>query len=257
MLEMMICDLHWNALHTGVLATLMNAWMKHRPDWTLWPFRHLMIEDSEVMLLTLKFGAEIGLPSENQRGLERLYREIAEAKARLQPIAKARTAGSRMDAAQMSALAATWTRLAREAARALMSLRALTQSRLPSEHNADNHTLVTFLEEAASGKTDRVGAQGDIRIPQLRQRRSTPRVEASVACRLEVNGVTFPAQIVDVSRRGLGLSCKADVQSGARATVALLDGRRLAASVMRRGGDRLGLQLSTPLSATDPLFRAG
>lgn len=182
--------------------------------------------------------------------VEGLYRSVGEAKRTLGPLMR-----SNLQREALSSCTQTWRRLAVGAAEALAVLDAPTKSRLNSVYTEDATTLRQFLKEAAEGDLSRVDAMGSIQPPFLRQRRRNPRVAVQRSCMLVLPSGSYRAEIADISQEGLGIVCSQPMEDQQTLHVALDDGRQLEAKVMRRQGNRVGLKLRTPLSATDPLFR--
>jgi hypothetical protein len=132
-----------------------------------------------------------------------------------------------------------------------------TRRRLPAAYDEDGRALIAFLGEAAKGDTRRVGRAGEIELPRLRQRRSSPRAAVRHACALLLPEGRVAAEIEDVSRNGLGLRCQERLRVGQEVVVELESGRKLTGVVARANGEQAGLKLSGPLPSNDPLFARG
>jgi len=254
--ETIVCDLHWSALHVGALSMLLRAWLRATPDWTLRPWRHVLLDDSGIMQLALRYCSEVGIAAEEGRMLTKLYADLAVAKASTAPITKAVKAYSPQERAWLAQSAKRWTPICLDSLRALQALAPEVRRRLPANYNEDGRRLIAFLSRAAEGDTREVSADGEIALPTLSQRRRSPRLEFHRSCRLVLVDSVVSAEIEDISRDGFGVRCTHALSVGQAVTIELDDGRRLASAVARLAGERVGLQLVTPLMDTDPLFRS-
>jgi hypothetical protein len=253
--ESVVCDLHLTALSVGALAMLLQARAAAGASWTLKGWRPLLDDDRHAMRLTLRFHADMGMPAAMAARIADLYARLAEAKTTSAEFAKLSSKHATLDSVALARAAEGWRRLCRETVGALEAIAPAAKQRLPSPYDEDCRTLVAFLVEAAEGKLRRVGAFGEITLPQLRQRRRSPRAAVRRSCALLLPDGRVSAEIEDASRNGLGILCRRPLHEGQQMTVELADGRRLSAVVARRNGDQTGLRLLTPLAADDPLFR--
>ena len=249
--EMIVCDVQSSALEIAELAMMLTASVRSNANWTLRSLRYLLLDDAKCMLLALRYGPDIGLDNDASGQLSRLYSEVAEAKKRLAPLAAADTPSVR---AEVTECAAAWRGLANQASAVLDRLEAQVKARLAEIYVEDAATLRPFLTLAARGDIANVDKNGVIHLPELRQRRRTPRLAVNEACSLILPTGAYSARLIDISRQGLGIFVHCPVAERDEVTVALADGRRLEAIVIRRTGANVGLQLKRPLAATDPLF---
>lgn len=255
MLETIVCDLHLSSLHIATLAMLAAAYLRDEPDWTLRPWRNILIDDGAIMQLALKCFADVKLGDEFASRISRLYAGLSAAKAATEPLARIAKRYSSEDRARLAEAAARWKRLRAQSIDVLRDLGPVIAGRLNERFAKDGATLIAFLTEAAGGATSRVSSKGEIRLPQLLQRRRGARAPVGGSCRLIVADRTVEARLVDVSREGIGLVCRHATSVGQALAIEFDDGRRLKATVARRTGDRIGLKLAAPLSGLDPLFR--
>jgi hypothetical protein len=254
-LETIVSGLHWSVLHIGTIATLANACFQRKADWTLWPSRHLVRDNSKMMQAPLRYCADIGLTAEIGGDLTRLYERLSEVKARTNPLMTSASSYTSSEHQLLGQVQVKWRQLCLNAMHIMHDLKPEVKQRLVPQYSEDGQALVSFLMEAASGNTKRVSAQGEISPPTLRQRRHTPRVQLQLPCRLALPGLTLPATLFDVSQEGVGVICNHPLLDRQAVSVELNDGRVLKAIVVRRDGDRNGLLLSRPLASGDPLFR--
>jgi hypothetical protein len=255
--DTVICDLHWTALQVGSIAMVVEACSKTDAGWTLKAWRHGLGDDSEVMRLALRFQDDMGLNATIAAQIASLYDSLSRAKAGTVDLAKIAALYTVSERKAVAQAAERWRRVSREAIGVLEAVKAETSRRLSVLYAEDRRVLVAFLEEAARGDTRRVSAFGELTAPSLRQRRRSPRISSRVSCRFILPGGQAQAEIEDVSRNGLGLICSLPAREGEAAVVELADGRRLTGVVARRGGDHVGLKLTTALSGNDPLFAGG
>ncbi len=256
LLETTVCDLHLTALHIGILTTLLSASTQSGREPRLRPWRHLIFQDSEAMLLALKYCQETELPGSIGLEMVRFYKKLPAAKAKLEPLTTERGDRSAAWRGECESAAREWRQLATEAQALLKTLRTLTQRRLESSFVTDNQTLILFLGEAISGQVQRISPHGEITPLALLQRRTAPRMRTGGACRVIIGNAAFSAEFLDVSRGGVGLRCKAPAEIGQTLDVELSGNRRIGATVVRKDAGGLGLKFDVPLHVDDPLLRA-
>lgn len=252
--ENVICDLYWSALHIATLCTLLNAIGKANTQWTLRPWRHLLYDNSKIMLLALRYSEEIGLSAEAGGQLSGLYSEMAVAKKAMHPLTSSVKNYTPSELMLATKTAAKWRQLSQTATQVMNAIEPVVKNRLPGPYSADARTLVGFLRDAATGDTKRVSPAGEISLPALNQRRKAPRIAVDRPCRLLLPSLTLSAKLEDVSSHGLGVICGHAFPKRQPLTVELDDGRLLKATVVRQNGDRVGLSLARPLANNDPLF---
>ena len=252
--ETIICDLQWSSLVVGALAMMVSACSRPGVDWTLRSCRHLLHGDAKAMLLALRYGSEFGLDRDSVAKLNVLFDGVAEAKARLAPLAEpAVYAHSQL--ASLQGHRTVWRRLAAESSSAIGMLEGQVKSRLNRDYTQDAGTLRQFLRLAADGDSRAVDGSGVIHLPELRQRRRAPRIAVDRECELILPTGSLSARLKDVSRDGFAIVCDAPLAERQTIVVALPDGRRLDAVVVRRQGTNIGVSLRHALAVTDPLFR--
>jgi hypothetical protein len=251
--ETIVCDVEWSALAVGALSMLLSAAARPGAIWTLHPSRHLLYGDAKAILLALRYGTNVGVPADAVAKLNRLYGEISAAKLQLVALA----APEVYDRAQRASLpkhGEVWRRLAGDASNAIEALEPSIRDRLNETYARDAATLRHFLTEAARGDCRAVDEGGKIKLPKLSQRRRTPRAVVDRPCEVILPSGKFGARLNDVSRNGLGIVCDGPLAEGQSLVVALPDGRRMEATIVRRYGANAGLSLRQALAATDPLF---
>ena len=155
---------------------------------------------------------------------------------------------------QLSEVSEAWREIAREAKAVVLLIEPEVKARLSETYVRDSATLVALLFDAGNGATRAVSPSGELTFRVLSQRRRAPRVMVSYRCKLELPNHVIPAQIDDVSREGLGVTCAHALHVNDCLCVRLSDGRRLKAKVARALPGRLGLRLASPLLNDDPLF---
>jgi len=256
LLETIICDLHWRALHTATLATLMTANIDTNANWTLRPWRHVLVGGAgDSMQLALRYDGRAGLQGPAAKSIASVYKGFAalkESSASLVLVVRSYNSQERQLLAQC---APQWRRLSREMATLLRSLKASVQLRVGDDYAADCQTLLDFSEEAASGVTRRVNAWGNIELPQLRQRRQAPRMKVARNCEICTDRERIPAVMTDLSRLGMGVTCDRALASCEPVTVAFTGGRSLRATVVRTTREGMGLRFIEELLVDDPLLR--
>lgn len=256
LLETLVSDLHWSALHIGAIACLMTACSRTEPEWTLRPWRHVLRDNGHVMQLGLRYCRDIGLSNAVESKIDKLYSDLAEAQQLSKVIIESTASYRGSQRPLLAQLTERWRHLSQSAIDALSSVESETRQRLDVLYSENARILATFLREAVDGRIHRISPWGEISLPPLPQRRRTPRLALRQQITLTVAGRTVHAALHDVSRNGLGISCNHPLREREVVLVELKDRRCLKAVVVWRNDDRFGLRLEVPLPGNDPLFAA-
>jgi hypothetical protein len=248
--ESVVSDLHLAALEAGGFTMMLTARAAADATWTLNAWRSRLHGDCDSMQLSLRYHNDIGMPAAMAARIAEVYVNFARATAET-PVDAGR---SNPDRTALAHSAEQWRRLCAAFGAALEAQAAETRRRLPAPYGEDGQALIAFLREAAAGDVRRVSRFGEIKLPQLRQRRSAPRAAVRHACTLITPGGKAAAEIEDVSRNGLGLRCRQSLRVGEEVVIEVAGGRRLTGIVARVGGEVAGIRLGTTLPANDPLF---
>jgi hypothetical protein len=252
--ETIISGLHWNVLQIGTISLLITACCHRKASWTLRAGRQIIQSNAHIMKAPLRYGADIGLAAETKADISYLYDRLAEVKAATAPLMAGESAYTTSEYYLLAELEVRWRQIGLKAVSIMYVLKPDVKRKLPPQYSEDAQILVRFRMEAANGETRRVGADGEISLPTLSQRRQAPRVMVRAPCRLVLPDLSVPALLFDVSRDGLGMICDHALLDRQQVAVELADGRLLKAIVVRREGDRKGLSLLRPLPSDDPLF---
>ncbi len=255
MLETIIYDFLWSALHVGILATLLNAWTRPNEDWSIRPWHHILHDSDKIMQLALRYGPEMGISDAVRVRLLAFYDDVAAGMRQIAPFMKASASQSSTERGHLLNVCSAWRRIAQETKSTLALVEGEVISRLGGVLHDDSRTLFEFLREAAVGDSKRVDTCGRIVLPNLKQMRRTPRLRIAGSCTIELGDRSIPARLIDLSVDGLGIACNEALPSDQSITVVLDDGRGLKCRFVRREGDRVGLAFEAPLQNDDPLFR--
>jgi PilZ domain len=256
LLETIVCGAYETAMQVAALALLLGVCARSGDTARVLSFRHILIDDSEVMLFALSYGEDIRLEGPAVEALRNLYRGIATAKRDLAKQMDPRNA-RKVERATVQSAAQSWRRIVELARAAIEHLQKTVQSRLHESYARDARTVVNFLRQAAAGDAGAFDSQGALRLPRLEQRRSLPRLPIKQPCQIILSSGAHRAQLADVSTQGLAVLCDVAPCVGETVTVFLQDGRRLGATVVRIQGAKIGLRLAKALAASDALFAAG
>jgi hypothetical protein len=254
MLESLVCDFQWTALAVGTVTHILNAWGQAGTEWTPRSCRHLLHDDHQVILLSLRFASDMGLPNDTAVAIGDFHEKLARAKAQCAPLIQMASQSRRPERHRLTELTAPWKAYSRSASALLSGIQSKVGDCLPREYDQNARVLARFLEEAAQGRFDRVNPKGDIQLPELAQRRRSVRVPVNMSCSALASGSAWPAALKDVSKTGLRFSTDGPVAEQQRLTIALPDQRRLSGTVVWKKGDLHGLALATPISSRDPLL---
>ena len=248
--ELIVADLHWTAVQIGMsLAMFANA----RSSAGLRAARHLVHNDTGVMLLALRYAEAAGLEPATHQKLTNLYVHLGQARQEAAAFLRSGTLVPHQ-AEQLARAAPVWRSLAAAAGEAIRVLEPTTRSLLHPNYLADAGVIRKFLESVLRGDLREVERGDVVTPPQLRQRRQSPRVTLRKPCRVLFDGGEVEATLLDASREGLGLLCGAQIAANAPVVIEV-DGRRLEGVVARQQGEQLGVALRKPLFVSDPLYR--
>jgi hypothetical protein len=252
--ETIVCGAHESALQIATIAILVTEYSRTGVPSQLRSFRHLLLDDSKVMLFALSYGEEVGLQGSVVETLKRLYREIANAKQRVASLLKSLAVrrGDREGAQTLQ----SWRRLAEEATKAIELVQEAARTRLNEVYQHDAQAVKHFLKQAVVEDRSVFDGSGSLRLPALKQRRRLPRLAIKQACTLILPTGRHQGRLEDVSLQGLAVVCDAPISVGEGVEIGLRDGRKLRATVARRQGQKLGLRLADALAPSDPLFAA-
>jgi hypothetical protein len=255
LLETIVCGAYESAMQVAALAALLSVCTRTGDASRMQSFRHILIDDSEVMLFALSYREDIGLGAQAVESLQMLYRGMAGAKRSLAPLMKSKGAGAHDREAARSA-AQVWRQIAEAAAKAIEQLQDIVRARLHPTYERDGRRVIGFLRQAVNGDGKVFDKQGALVLPVLEQRRTMPRYPVRQACKIVMSTGAHRAQLADVSKQGMAIVCSVSPVVGETVTVELLDGRKLGATVVRTQGDKIGLRLARSLAMSDPLFAA-
>jgi hypothetical protein len=255
LLETIVCGAYESAMQVAALALLLGVCARTGDASRVLSFRHILIDDSEVMLFALSYGEDIGLDGQAVEALRKLYRGIGEAKRDLAKLMGVRNAGN-VERQSAQSAAQSWRRIVELARAAIEHAQKAVKSRLHETYERDGRTVANFLRQAAAGDANAFDSEGALRLPRLEQRRRLPRLPIHQSCQLILSRGTHRAHLEDVSTQGLAVVCNVAPVIGETVTVVLQDGRRLGATVVRLQGAKIGLRLAKALAASDVLFAA-
>lgn len=258
LLETIIYDLLWNVLHIGILATALTACVRNPAQRTLRPWRHLLHDNSKIMRLALRYGPQIGLTEELSARTSKLYGDMAAGKPRLARLLENTGSYSESERRQLTGAGETWRGFAREAKLILAEFNSGPIAHVGGLLVEDAQTLCRFLDEASAGGAKRIDEDGELMLPTLKQMRRSPRLKIDGRCTILAADKSVTAELKDIAPSGLGIICRHPLPENQSLTVVMDDGRRLAAKIVNRSADRVGLLFESQLRRDDPLFhRAG
>lgn len=256
LLETMASDLHLHAIQVATIATIVTTASRPGGDALLRSSRHLLRDNGKAMLLALKYGADLGLAAALVAQLNALYLSAFDAKAALAAVVEG--PGGRHSHDRLQTQSAQWRRVAAETLSSLRMFHDAVKSRLSAIYADDARAVCETLRRAAEGDPSLIDAGGALRLPQLRQRRQSPRFAVARTCTIHLASGAVQARIEDLSRDGLGVVCAQPLAEGQQIKITLDDGTQVEATVARARGSSYGLSLHAPLPNYDRLLqRAG
>jgi PilZ domain len=256
LLETIVSGAYESAIQAAALSLLLGVCVRTQDASRMLSFRHILIDDSEVMLFALTYGDEVGLGGEAVEALRKLYRGIAGAKRDLVGVLSPRN-GRKFDREIAQGAAQSWRKIVELARAAIEHLQRAVKGRLHETYERDGRTVADFLRQAGAGDANAFDDKGALRLPRLEQRRRLPRLAVQQSCQIVMSSGAHRAKLADVSTQGLAVISEIAPFVGETVGIVLADGRRLGATVVRMQGAKIGLRLAKALASSDPLFAAG
>jgi len=254
--EALIYEVHSAALLTATIASAINAmrqpkaqhsaaslkpYVPHEPA-IITAFRNLMIE-SEL--------------DENTVGIiSALFYDLAPARLVLKRyFADADQIGDEHAATlHLFSLMSSWRKACRIVLTALQQLHHDVLRKLSAQYARNSNVLTKLLCEAANGGSPCLDPEGQIRMPDLPQRRRSARRTLCQPCTVTHNRKTSQAFVRDVSSGGLALERVPQLIPDSIVFVELPSGRRFGGVVVWCDRSAAGIQFSKPLLPNDPLL---
>ncbi|MEQ1716827.1 MAG: PilZ domain-containing protein [Hyphomicrobium sp.] len=254
LLETIVTDLQWSMLNAGTISCMLTACSRAGVTWTLYHWRHLLQDQAETIRLGLRFHDEIGISAATAERIEKFYGDLADAKRQSVALFAVSGAYTRTQRDETSSQSEKWRRLAEGAVNVLRVTEDETRRQLGDVYTENGRIIGQFLREVCAGDTRRVNALGEITLPALAQRRRSPRRTVSLPCRIVIAGLAVNAVLRDVSRNGLGVSCRHSLAVRQKVLLELHGRPALHAEVIWCKDGQAGLTLATPLHSNDPLL---
>jgi hypothetical protein len=148
----------------------------------------------------------------------------------------------------------SWRNACRDALSALQQLHHDVVRELSAQYARNSNVLKKLLVEAANGGSPCLDANGQIRLPDLPQRRRSARRTLCQPCVITHNRRTSEAFVRDVSSGGLGLERAPQLAPDSIVFVELASGRRFAGVVVWCDGVAAGIRFAKALLPNDPLL---
>ena len=172
LLETIVCGAYESAMQVAALALLLGVCARTGDASRVLSFRHILIDDSEVMLFALSYGEDIGL--RRRRRSKPYATSIAGSPAPSATSPSCWTLGTPASSSAKPHIArrsrgASIVELARAA---IEHLQKAVKPRLHETYERDARTVVNFLRQAAAGDDTAFDSQGALRLPRLEQRRA-------------------------------------------------------------------------------------
>ena len=160
----------------------------------------------------------------------------------------------RAGAAPLRSLSTAWRLTCRHALCAAANLTEEAGSLLPAAYDSNLRTRDKLLNDAIAGGAGLCDESGAIHLPQMGERRRTPRRSLLQTVNLRIGNSDLVAFVRDVSLGGFGLTRMPPVDVGSPVLVELASGRVLRGRIVWSNGENAGLRFDRPLRPTDPLL---
>lgn len=255
MLEALVCEVHSAALLTATIASAVNAFRRQgtvRSADGLRPY----IPGEPAIISVLRNGMlEADFSDHTVRLVIQYFDDLAPARIALDRyFAEANHMGEdRAAALHLLTLSTAWRRACQDA---LLAVRQLHSEllRLPVQYTSNSKLLNNLLQDAIMGGSPCLGADSQIALPDLPQRRQSARRSVCQPCQLTYNRATSQAFVRDVSPGGFGLERVPQLLPKSQVEIEMPSGRRFSGVVAWCSGSSAGVRFARPLLPNDPLL---
>lgn len=254
LVETVASNLHLHAMEVVTIAASVSAALRSEDRTLLRACRHILGDNAKALALALKFGAEIGLSPALASRLTAVYAHALEGKRALATMVTASGGGPSQH--QLQAQAHWWRRAAGDTAKALEAFDEAARGSLNAVYLEDSRAVRQALQKAANGDEGLIDRSGRLVLPQLQQRRQSPRLAVERAGTLHLPTGAVAVKIADMSRQGLGMDCGQPLAAQQQVMITLDNGTTVEGIVASARGTFYGVSLHTPLSEQDILSSA-
>lgn len=154
----------------------------------------------------------------------------------------------------LRSLTTAWRLTCRHALVAVANLTEEASQLLPATYASNMLTLEQLLADAIAGGGHLCDDSGAIHLPQMAERRRTPRRSLLQSAHVRVGNAHVLAFAKDVSLGGLGLTRMPPADVGTSVLVELSCGRVLRGRIAWSKGENSGMRFDRQLRPTDPLL---
>ena len=154
----------------------------------------------------------------------------------------------------LRSLTTAWRLTSRHGLAAARGLTVDVEQLLPDAYAGNLATLTGLLNEVITGQACLCDASGAINLPNLAERRRTPRRSLLQTAHIRFGNSEVVVFVRDVSLGGLGLARMPRIAPGEVVVVELSCGRVLRGQIAWQNGENAGLRFDRQLRPTDPLL---
>ena len=254
--EALVYELHAAALLTATIASAINAFyepMAQRSETALSPY---VPQEPAIITALRNLMIESDLDEDTTGVISNFFYELAPARTILERyFADASEIGDERAATlHRFSLTNTWRKACRDAVSALQKLHHDVIRKLSAQYARNSNVLTKLLTETSNGGSPCLDAQGQIRLPDLPQRRRSARRTLCQPCVVTHNRKTSQAFVRDVSAGGLGLEQVPQLVPDSIVFIELPSGRRLVGVVAWCDASAAGIRFAKALLPNDPLL---
>jgi hypothetical protein len=254
--EEIVCATHLAALQTAAASSCINALCQGRHSHPLL-LRNLVPRLPEAMSDLARSAEEMALELPTLEALQAFCAEVVSYQGLVEAFsAEAERRGMRHAfEAHRQHFSTTVARLAGSALSAVGALALPVRCYLLARYDENTSAIEKLLTEALAGDIPCLDRDGDVCLPELPQRRPSPRRLLRRPCIIEYHNRRSGALVQDISAGGVGIFFAAGLVPQTPATIEIAGERRLKGVVVWRNGSRAGIRFDEPLSPMDPLLQ--
>jgi hypothetical protein len=254
--EQIVCATHAAALQAAAAASCINALCAGKRSHPLL-LRNLVPRLPEAMSELARCGEEMGLAAQTIESLQAfranvvLYQGVVEAFS----CAAERCGMHRAFDERRQQFATVVERLAASALHVVRALSAPVRGCLLARYDENTVAIDKLLTAALAGQSPCLDRHGEVCLPELPQRRPSPRLALRRPCVIEYHNKRSGALIQDISTGGVGILFASGLVPQTPAIIEIAGERQLKGVVVWRKGSRAGIRFDEPLSPLDPLLQ--
>lgn len=254
--EALVYEMHSAALLTAAIASAVNALCERTARCSVASLKPYMPHESAIVTALRNLMIESDIGEDTVSVISDYFHDLGPARTALDRFfADADHIGDeRASTLHLFSLTNSWHQACTHALTVIQKLHHDVVRKLSAQYAGNSNVLMKLLAEAADGGSPCLDAEGQIRLPDLPQRRHSARRTLCQPCIFTHDRNTSQAFVRDVSSTGLGLERVPQLVPDSVVRVELPSGRSFVGVVAWCEGSAAGIRFAKPLLPNDPLL---